>query len=163
VAEYINRPGTVFEFYEDVLKQCVFYGHQVLSENNRVGLINWFTEHGYKNYLMRRPEATHTSYSKSQKTLGIPTSGDVVRDAMIGGLEAYVVDAVGYDESEDLGGKLYFNHLVEDLLVFESGDWQKYDATVAAGLAVLATRKKIPKKEEVADNFQIVRRHKIKQ
>lgn len=161
VCEYINRPSTVFQFYEDVLKQCIFYGHQVLSENNRVGLINWFTEHGFSNYLMKRPEVTHTSYSKSQKTLGIPTSGDVVRDALINGLEAYVVDAVGYDEENNVGGKLYFNRLVDDLLLFEANDWQKYDATVAAGLTVLATKKNIYKKPELPDNFEIIRKHKV--
>jgi len=161
VCEYINRPSTVFEFYEDSLKQSVFYGHQVLSENNRVGLINWYKDKGFGNYLMARPEATHTSNSKSQKTPGIPTSGDVVRDALIGGLEAYVYDCCGYNYDTGDGGTLYFNHLVDDLLVFESGDWQKYDPTVAAGLTLLAARKHIRKIEPINAGIALVKKFRI--
>jgi hypothetical protein len=128
VCEYIYRPDTVFQFYEDMLRQSIFYGSQILVENIKVGLLNWFEEKGYKNYLMKRPEWTHTPGSKSQKAPGIPTSGETVRDSLISMLESYVVDAVG------LEGKLYFNRLVKDLLVFDANDWQKYDATVAAGL-----------------------------
>ena len=110
---------------------------------------------------MKRPEVTHTSSSRAQKTLGIPTSGDVVRDAMIGGLEAYVYDCCGYDHESGDGGTMYFNNLVDDLLVFESNDWQKYDATVAAGLTLLATKKGIYKPPVVPDNFQLVRKYNI--
>jgi len=161
VCEYINRPSTVFEFYEDSLKQSVFYGHQVLSENNRVGLINWFTEKGFANYLMKRPEVTHTSNSRAQKTLGIPTSGDVVRDAMIGGLEAYVYDCCGHDEETGEGGTMFFNNLVDDLLIFESDNWQKYDATVAAGLTLLAARKHLRKPEPETSSAAFVKKFRI--
>ena len=161
IAEYINRPSTVFEFYEDVLKQCIFYGHQVLAENNRVGLINWFIEKGFETYLMRRPEVTHTSSSRSQRTPGVPTSGDVVRDAMINMLEMYVYDTCGFDQESGEGGTLFFNNLVDDLLQFDANDWQKYDAAVAAGLTLLATKKHIKKIETVNTGQSLVRRFKI--
>jgi hypothetical protein len=161
IAEYINRPSTVFEFYEDVLKQCIFYGHQVLAENNRVGLINWFIEKGFSTYLMRRPEVTHTSSSRSQRTPGVPTSGDVVRDAMINSLEAYVYDCCGMNYETGEGGTLYFNHLVGDLLVFDANDWQKYDATVAAGLTLLAAKKHIRKVEPINTAAAIVKKFRI--
>ena len=161
ICEYVNRPSTVFEFYEDVLKQCIFYGHQVLAENNRVGLINWFIEKGFETYLMRRPEVTHTSNSRSQKTPGVPTSGDVVRDAMINMLEMYVYDSCGFNYESGSGGTLYFNHLVDDLLQFDANDWQKYDATVAAGLALLASKKHIRKIEPENNGMALVRRFKI--
>jgi hypothetical protein len=161
IAEYINRPSTVFEFYEDVLKQCIFYGHQVLAENNRVGLINWFIEKGFETYLMRRPEVTHTSNSRSQRTPGVPTSGDVVRDAMINSLEAYVYDCCGMNYDTGEGGTLYFNHLVNDLLIFDANDWQKYDATVAAGLTLLAAKKHIRKVEPINTAAAIVKKYKI--
>jgi hypothetical protein len=161
IAEYVNRPSTVFEFYEDVLKQCIFYGHQVLAENNRVGLINWFIEKGFETYLMRRPEVTHTSNSRSQKTPGVPTSGDVVRDAMINMLEMYVYDCCGMNYETGEGGTLYFNHLVDDLLLFDANDWQKYDATVAAGLALLASKKHVRSVEPENTGVSIVRKFRI--
>jgi hypothetical protein len=154
VCEYIYRPSTVFLFYEDMLMQSIFYGCQMLCENNKIGLINWFTEKNYGRYLMNRPEFTHTSSSRNQKTPGIPTSGEPVRDSMINMLEAYVVDAVGVE------GKLYFNRLVDDLLVFDANDWQKYDATVAAGMTLLATKKNVKKPRDVDPNLVLARKYK---
>jgi len=156
VCQYIHRPSTVFEFYEDILRQCIFYGCQILVENNKIGMINWFEDKGYKHYLMKRPESTHTQSSKRQTTLGIPTSGDVVRDGLINNLEKYVVDCCGYDLESGEGGTMFFNELVDDLLIFEAWDWQKYDATVAAGLTLLATQKAVRKKVEIQDNYQLV-------
>lgn len=156
VCQYIHRPSTVFEFYEDILRQCIFYGCQILVENNKIGMINWFEEKGYKHYLMKRPESTHTQSSRRQTSLGIPTSGDVVRDGLINNLEKYVVDCCGYDLESGEGGTMFFNELVDDLLIFEAWDWQKYDATVAAGLTLLATQKAVRKKVELQDNYQLV-------
>jgi hypothetical protein len=158
-SEYIHRPPTVFEFYEDMLKQSIFYGCQILCENNRIGLINWFTEKGFENYLMKRPEVTHTSSSKAQRTLGIPTSGEAVRDSLIGTIEAYVVECCGYNYETGEGGTVYFNKLVDDWLVFDANDWQKYDATVASGLTLLAARKIIKKPETQNLGMQMVRRY----
>ncbi len=42
VCEYIARPPTSYLMYEDMLKQCIFYGCQILTEDNKPGLINWF-------------------------------------------------------------------------------------------------------------------------
>jgi hypothetical protein len=162
VSEYVNRPPTSSAFYEDCLKQSVFYGHQILSENNRVGLINWFKEKGFGTYLMKRPEVTHTSSSRAQKTPGVPTSGDVVRDALINGLEEYVYDCCGYDHDTGHGGTLFFNHLVGDLLQFEANDWKKYDATVAAGLTLLAAKKHLQKPEPLNHGLEFVKKFKIK-
>jgi len=156
VCEYVYRPSTVFLFYEDILRQCIFYGCQILCENNKVGLINWFIEKGFERYLMKRPEFTHTASSRNQKTPGIPTSGETVRDSLINMHEAYVVDAVGFD------GKLYFNRLVDDLLIFDANDWQKYDPTVAAGLTLLATKKNVKKPVSLDPNLVLARRYSQK-
>jgi hypothetical protein len=161
ISEYVNRPPTVFEFYEDVLKQCIFYGHQVLAENNRVGLINWFVEKGFETYLMRRPEVTHTTNSRSQRTPGVPTSGDVVRDAMIGMTEMYIYDACGFNYETGEGGTVYFNHLVDDWLQFDANDWQKYDATVAAGLTLLASKKHVRTVKPIDHGSPLVRKYQI--
>jgi hypothetical protein len=151
-SEYIYRPDTVFQFYEDILRQSIFYGCQLLCENNRIGLINWFIEKGFKNYLMKRPEWTHTSNSRAQKTPGIPTSGETVRDSLISMSESYIVDACG------MSGKVLFNRLIEDWLVFDANDWQKYDPTVAAGLTLLATKKNIKKPVEMNAGLEFVRK-----
>ena len=162
VCQYIYRPPTAFDLYEDCLKQCIFYGSQVLAENNRIGLINWFIEKGFSSYLMKRPEVTQTAYSRGQKTPGIPTSGEVVRDSLVSGIELYIIEAVGYNEDTNFGGKLYFNELAQDWLTFDINDWQKFDATVAAGLALLATKKHIKMRPPVPVDFRLVRTFKVK-
>lgn len=162
VAEYINRPDTVFLFYEDILKQVIFYGCQVLAENNRVGLINWFIEHGYGSYLMNRPEVTHTSTSRTQRTPGVPTSGDAIRESLVSVLEAYVVTNCGVNFETGKQGNLYFNTLIDDLLKFDANAWTKYDASVAAGLTLLATKKLIKKPKPIDPELILVRRFKVK-
>lgn len=161
ISEYIYRPSEVFLFYEDVLKQCIFYGYQVLSENNKIGLINWFTEHGFSGYLMSRPEATMTSFSRGQKTPGVPTSGEAIRESLINVLEAHVVYHCGMNYDTGDHGNLLFNNLVDDLLKFEANNWTKYDASVAAGLTLLATKKVIKQPKPTIINTPLVRSFKV--
>lgn len=161
VSQYINRPPTAYILYEDMLKQSIFYGTQVLVENNKPGLINWFIEKGFRSYLMKRPEFTKTDYSQRQKAMGIPTTGESVRDSLISVLEWYIYHNVGWFPDRNEVGLLYFNELIKDLLKFEVDKWTKYDATVAAGLALLASKKTMPKRTEGINDESLVRRYKV--
>ena len=141
VAEYINRPPTVEAFYEDMVKQCIFYGCQILVENNRVGLINYFELRGYGNYLMVRPETTHTASSRKQKTKGIPTSGQVVINAIADSIQAYIYDNIGINSVTGEMGKCYFTRLLEDWVSFDIDNRTKYDASMASGITLIAAQK----------------------
>jgi len=141
VSEYINRPPKVEMFYEDMLKQCIFYGCQILVENNRVGLINYFEMRGYGNYLMVRPETTHTESSRKQTTKGIPTSGQVVINAIADSIQAYIYDNIGINPVNDKIGSCYFNRLLEDWLEFDIDNRTEYDATMASGITLIAAQK----------------------
>ena len=148
VSEYINRPPTVQMFYEDMLMQCIFYGCQILVENNKVGLINYFEERGYGRYLMERPEVTHTEYSRKQKIKGIPTSGEVVVNSIIDAIQIYVYEAIGYDQHTGEIGRCYFKELLLDWVNFEPDNRRKYDATMASGITLLAAQKYVKQKKE---------------
>jgi len=161
VCQYINRPPTSYIMYEDMLKQSLFYGCQLLAENNKIGIINWFIEKGYKSYLMKRPEFTNTKSSVRQKTMGIPTTGDSVRDSLIGVIEEYVYFYVGHNIEKNTMGLLYFNRLITDLLRFEADNWTKYDATVACGLTLLAVKKHMKKPIDLNNKSRLVREYKI--
>jgi len=106
---------------------------------------------------MRRPEPTHTAFSKKhQKEPGIPMSGDAARGALIGALESEVYNNVGWLEKEDMFAKCYISDLCLDLIEFEVDDWTPYDVSVATGLALLSERKFITIKEgvnKVVQNF----------
>lgn len=143
VCEYITRPPKAIIFYEDMIMMCKFYGCQLLAENNKIGVINHFNQRGYNHYLMDRPESTHTSNSRGQKTKGLPTSGQFVINAIADAIQAYVYDCVGIDEETGEIGRVYFDRLLKDWAGFEIENRTKYDATMASGMTLLAAQKHI--------------------
>ena len=149
VCEYINRPPKAEIFYEDMIKQCVFYGCQILVENNKVGVIKYFERRGYYDYLMERPESTHTSNTRSQKTKGIPGSGEAVINAQAEITQAYIYDHVGYNYEKEKMGTCYFNRLLEDWAEFDITNRTKYDASISSSLALLASQKIIKQKTKI--------------
>jgi len=162
VAEYLNRPPKVEVFYEDILMMCVFYGCQILVENNKVGLINYFRMRGYENYLMNRPETTHTKYSQNQTTPGIPTSGAVVINAIADSIQAYIYDNVGFNHSTGQVGNCYFDKLLKDWLEFEIDNRTKYDASMASGIALLAAQKFVRPEPKKREYIPFIRKYNIK-
>lgn len=155
VCEYVNRPATPEMFYEDLAKQCVFYGCKLLCENNKPGLINWFINNGFEGYLMRRPAQTHTDYSKNkQQEYGIPMNSEAVRSSAIEITQTYIYENVGYNEETGKIGKVFFNDLLTCWLKFNPAKWTDYDEFVAASLCLFAARSYRPKqKERVRKNF----------
>tara|TARA_R110000737_G_scaffold189437_2_gene211430 strand:+ start:1374 stop:3398 length:2025 start_codon:yes stop_codon:yes gene_type:complete len=160
VCEYIARPPKAEMFYEDVIKTCVYYGCSILIENNKVGIIKYFERRGYYDYLMDRPESTHTENSRKQKTKGIPSSGVAVLNAQTEAVASYVYDYVGCDSDTQEMGKCYFNRLLNDWSKFEPDNRTKYDATVASSLALLASQKHIKQKKIQKINLSFVKKYK---
>ena len=149
VCEYINRPPKAEIFYEDMIKQCVFYGCPILVENNKIGIIKYFERRGYYDYLMDRPESTHTSNSKAQKTKGIPGSGEAVINAQAEITQAYIYDHVGYNEETGDVGMCYFNKLLKDWSEFDITNRTKFDASISSSLALLGSQKIVKKKQKI--------------
>ena len=147
VCEYVARPPKAEMFYEDMIKQCFYYGCQILVENNKIGVIKYFQTRGYSNYLMDRPESTHTDYSRRQKTPGIPTSGAAVINSMADAIQAYIYDNVGYNEETGDIGNCFFKRLLKDWVSFEIDNRTKYDCTMASGMALLGSQKHIAQKK----------------
>jgi len=110
---------------------------------------------------MNRPEITQTKNNRRPGSPGVPTTGEGVRDSLVGVLEMYVYHNVGWFAEKNEVGLLYFNRLIEDLLRFEVDKWTKYDATVAAGLALLASKKHIRKPVNQDNATSLVRSYKI--
>ena len=148
VCEYINRPPKAEIFYEDMIKQCVFYGCPILVENNKIGIIKYFERRGYYEYLMDRPESTHTDFSKKQVTKGIPGSGIAVINAQAEAVATYIYDHVGLKPDTGEVGKCYFNRLLDDWSRFDIDNRTKFDATISSSLALLASQKFVTNKKE---------------
>ena len=160
VCEYINRPPKAEIFYEDMIKMCVFYGCQILVENNKVGILKHFENRGYYEYLMDRPEMTHTEWSKGkQKTKGIPGSGAAVINAQAEAIATYIYDHVGMIADTGEMGRCYFNVLLDDWSRFEIDNRTKYDASISSSLALLASQKYIKPKQELKISSPLVKRY----
>jgi len=163
VCEYINRPPKSEIFYEDMIKMCVFYGCQILVENNKVGILKYFENRGYYEYLMDRPEMTHTEWSKGkQKTKGIPGSGAAVINAQAEAIATYVYDHVGILPETGEMGRCYFNTLLDDWSRFEIDNRTKYDASISSSLALLASQKYIKPKQELKSSSPLVKKYNNK-
>ena len=163
VCEYINRPPKAEIFYEDMIKMCVFYGCQILVENNKVGILKYFENRGYYEYLMDRPEMTHTEWSKGkQKTKGIPGSGAAVINAQAEAIATYIYDHVGIVPDTGEMGRCYFNTLLDDWSRFEIDNRTKYDASISSSLALLASQKYIKPKKELKVSSPLVKKYSNK-
>ena len=162
ICEYIHRPPKAEIFYEDMIKQCVFYGCQILVENNKIGIIKYFERRGYNDYLMDRPESTHTDFSRKQVTKGIPGSGVAVINAQAEAVATYIYDHVGLNTDTGEIGKCYFNNLLDDWSRFDIDNRTKFDATISSSLALLASQKFVATKKESPKFIKFVKQYNNK-
>lgn len=58
---YRNRPPSVYEYCEDVLMACVYYGAMLVPERNKTRVIEHFIDRGYGGYLkfLQKPDGTY--------------------------------------------------------------------------------------------------------
>jgi hypothetical protein len=160
--EYIARPRTSEEFYENCLMACVFYGMPILIENNKVGQLKYFTNRGYRGFSLNRPDKHKNDLSSSEKELGgIPSSTQTI-ELQANAIEAYINQYVGIDYSgefreEGSVGAMYFNRTLLDWANFDIANRTKFDATISSGLAIMANQtyvtKPIRNNTEIMFNF----------
>lgn len=160
--EYIARPRTSEEFYEDCLMACVFYGMPILIENNKVGQLRYFYNRGYTGFCLRRPDKHKNDLSSSEKELGgIPSSTQVI-ELHANALEAYIDQYVGIDYSgqfREAGkmGNMFFNRTLLDWANYDISNRTKFDATISSGFAIMANQtyvsKPIRNNKEIMFNF----------
>jgi hypothetical protein len=150
VAEYSSRPPMAKIFYEDILMAAVFYGYPLLVENNKYGIVRYFEQRGYDNYLMDRPEHLGGSTIGS-RTKGVPSNSQDFIHSHAQAIEAFIHTSVGYNPDTGEMGKMYFDRTLEDWIGFRIDNRTKFDLTISAGLALLAAQK--IKQEEKKTNF----------
>lgn len=140
VCEYHGRRVNPNDFFEDMIKQCVFYSMPILIENQKQDCINHFRKRGYRGYIMKDPYKD-PSIAKD----GISTTGENTRNSLINTLAAYVYDNLGRQED----GSFYpfpFMKTLADMRKFNQDKWTKNDLTVSLMIA-LAARIKVKYKK----------------
>ena len=172
---YLARPPVPEVFYEDIIKQCVFYGWKALIENNKPGLINYMRRTGFLNYVMTTKQRDYTKTNSRTNVEGIAMSGELVRQAAIDKLVTHIYHHVGnisqdaqqkmgIPPTENLPGFCYFDELLTDWLNFDINKWTDYDLTVASGITLLAVDpvKKTIKRQESRSMGEIFPRFNIR-
>jgi len=141
LVQYINRPDKAEIFYEDMIRLCHFFGCEILSEDNKVGLIKYFEYRGYERFLTRMPNSTKYGISATVKT----------HQQIAEETENYHLDNLH---------KVIFVELLDDWLHFNINKTTKFDAAMAAGYTLIAASnskfaQKVEKKQKLYDIREI--------
>jgi len=183
VMHYVGRRVNPDDFYDDMVKAAVFFGVQVLCENQKPGLINHMNREGYKNYIFTTKQSDYTKSSSKKRVEGVSMAGNMVRQQAINGLVSYIYKFIGDispeiqksefgwtdDEIMDnLHGHCPFESMLKDWIDFDANNWTVSDETVSSMIALLGVTpvrksKDEPKENDVSmklDSF--FKRHKLR-
>lgn len=140
IADYAGREHDPKITHEQVIMAAVFFGAEVLVENNKLGGIEYIEDRGYSDILMERPSASGTKDSYAG-IVGIPSGTNTIN--------YYVEETKTF--VKDFGEKLNHLRVVRDWLDFDPQNTTKFDSGVSASLAVVAIKKPAEEYEEVVD------------
>jgi hypothetical protein len=140
VCKYVHRPDIVSVFYEDMLRMAVYYGCQLLFENNKVGIMHYFNDRGYGNFLMWLP-------NRAQPGIAATTQSHQYGAELT---EEYINNEID---------RVYFKDLIKDWLEFDLNNTTKFDLAMAASYALMAEKNITTKQDrtevrEVKDYFR---------
>ncbi len=138
IADYLYRHPDPFDFYEDVVCACFFFGCEVLIEKNKSNIFDHFRRRGYKwgypsnplDFIMTRPESTITDGSTKQSD-GISAATNTNSHYQLS-TTSHIIKH---------GYKLKHLRPIEDWLRYNPLKTQLYDMAVAASWAIVAAEK----------------------
>jgi hypothetical protein len=144
VCKYKYRPDSVQIFYEDMIKMAFYYGCNVLMENQKIGMMHYFNDRGYGNFLMWLPDRQQPGIAASPKT----------HQYIAELTESYI---------NDYCDKVYFKDLVQEWLEFEIHNTTKFDLAMAAGYALIADQVKMKKRDlnDIKEVKHFFKKHKV--
>ena len=173
VAHYVGRRTNPDDFYEDMIMAAVYFGVQILCENQKPGLLNHMNREGYKNYIFKTQQSDYTQSTSKKYVEGVSMSGALVRQQSINNLVTYIYKFIGkidpkiqmsefgFSEDEvipDLYGHCPFPTLLQDWKDFDANNWTVSDETVSSMIAVLGVtpvKNKVRNIEEDARDLKI--------
>lgn len=139
IVEYVNRPPRPRDFYEDMIKLCHLFGCSILPENNKPGIIAWFQDRGYGDFISGKVDIVSTRDKKNKKkgndTPGHAASTDSTNQ-WSERLSEFTHGPLGDDPR-----RMPFGHQIKDVIDLDILDTKKYDAAVATGWTLLLARR----------------------
>lgn len=167
--QYVARPQSEEIFFEDVIMACVFYGIPVLVESNRIDLLRYMRNRGYRGFSMNRLDKAPDKLSENEKEYGGQTmSGQDILDSHMNGIGAWIDNHVGVAtndkyRTEGEMGEMPFEETLNDWIAFNPDKRTKFDLTISSGLAIMATQKEkyrgVKKNKRVPEISNFVRKY----
>jgi hypothetical protein len=139
VLVYKFRPKKPTIFYEDTLKIAWFFGCQILMENNKQGIIQYFDgsnpfDVNISKFMMYLPGRTEP---------GIPTTTQT-HDSIVDHTNEYIEDSID---------KVDYPQLIKDWIQFDINNTTKFDLAMSSGICLIAANRF--RKQEVAIKQEI--------
>jgi len=128
IVRYSNRPPMANIYYEDMIRMCHYFGCEFLAERNKIGLIRYFQQRGYGNFLICLPGEKEPGVYASPKT----------HQEMIEITEEFIMNNIE---------KVFFKSLIEQWLKFDPKNTERFDEAMGAGWCLVADRYRIVKAE----------------
>lgn len=129
ICQYKARPDDPRDYYEDMIKQCRFFGIPILFEKNKKGVMNHFEERGYGPFMSWRPKSTFTEKGNRQKGKGLPTSEIMIDNFYIPQTQSYL---------KEYGHDIDFEDLIDELLNFNRKYTRWADLFISLSITLLA-------------------------
>ncbi len=139
VCIYRHRQDKSSYFFDDMIKQAVFYSTPVLIENNKYGVLEEFDKRGWNGFAMKDPLEKDPKKRALPKR-GISTTGEDKIQKMLDHAQAFIYDYIGINESTGEYGWCPHNQLLEECVRFEPTKRTKYDLVMALLMATTAFR-----------------------
>lgn len=128
VCKYKSRPESASIFYEDMIKTCVYYGCQILFENNKNNWDIYFKQRGYEKFLLKLD---------GYPDYGIPGNENTHRQ-LVEVTEEYINKNID---------KVFYKDLIQQWLEFDMANTTKFDLAMAAGYTLIANLRKVYRKQ----------------
>lgn len=144
VCKYKARPESASIFYEDMLKTAVYYGCEILFENNKNNWDIYFKQRGYEGFLMKLD---------GYPDYGIPGNENTCRQ-LVEVTEEYINKNID---------KVFYKDLITQWLEFDMANTTKFDVAMAAGYTLIADLRKVYKRQtgNLRPITDYIKKHKI--
>ena len=147
---YRHRPKVRDDFYEDVIKACVFFGLPALIEDNKPRLLEYMYDNGFTGYSIRRPDKKYKHMKpQEQKYGGIPSSTNVIGD-QADLLQKYILDNIGQNLENECS--VYHLDLINEWKKYDLHNRTKFDLAVASGMAIMGAKNNVNKRRPIFIN-----------
>lgn len=155
ILEYIDRPRTVEQFFEDMIMVSFYYSIPFLCELSNERFLAMVKERGYRNYSMNNPFKLYKDLSPTEKEFGgAPQQDSKIADAQFYTLESGIEDNIGVARDNNkraIGemGDFPFTRTLYQLKEADPNNRTKFDAYISYSLSRLGNQKKSYKVIEV--------------